>query len=107
MKGDRIGEFEELTLLAVRALDEAPSAVPIQRFLEEQTGRPVSMGAVYAVLGRLERKGHLRSAVGEPLPQRGGKRRRLYEITDTGMSTLRSLRAVRDRIWRVIEDTET
>ena len=104
MKGERIGEFEELTLLAVRALDESPYAVPVQKFLEREAGRAVSMGAVYAALVRLENKGLLRSIVGEATPRRGGKGKRLYEITPPGMRTLRDLREIRERIWRTIEE---
>ena len=104
MKGDRIGEFEELTLLAVRALEEPAYAVPVQRFIEQKARRAVSMGAVYAALGRLEGKRLLRSTVGEATPQRGGKRKRLYELTPLGMQTLRDLRQVRERIWRTIEE---
>lgn len=104
MGSERIGEFEELTLLAVRALGESPYAVPVQRFLEEKAGRAVSMGAVYAALGRLESKGLLRSRVGKPTPQRGGQGKRLYEITASGMRTLRDVREMRERIWRTIEE---
>ena len=104
MKGDRIGEFEELTLLAVLALGEPAYAVPVQRFIEKQAGRAVSMGAVYAALSRLENKGLLRSTVGEATPQRGGKRKRLYEITAEGTRALRELREVRDKIWHTIEE---
>lgn len=56
MKGDRLGEFEEFTLLAVRALGEATYAVPVQALVEETTGRKVEMGAVCAALERLEAK---------------------------------------------------
>jgi len=73
VKGDRVGEFEELTVLAVRALGEPTYAVPVQRFIERKAGRAVSMGAVYAALGRLETKGLLRSTIGEATPRRGGK----------------------------------
>ena len=93
MKGDRVGEFEELTLLAVRALGEPTYAVPVQRFIEKKAGRPVSMGAVYAVLGRLENKALLQSTVGAVTPRRGGKRKRLYEVTPLGMRALRDLAA--------------
>jgi len=62
------------------------------------------MGAVYAALDRLEAKGLVRSLLGDPTPQRGGKRKRLFEITPSGMSTLRDLRRVRDRIWTTIEE---
>jgi DNA-binding PadR family transcriptional regulator len=104
MKGDRVGEFEELTLLAVCALDPPVYAVPVQRFLEDQAGRTVSMGAVYAALGRLEAKGLLRSTVGEATPQRGGKSKRLYAVTAAGMGAIEDIRRVRERIWRTIEE---
>lgn len=104
MKGDRLGEFEELTLLAVRAVEPPVYGVPVQRFIERTTGRAVAMGAVYAALDRLETKGFVRSLVGEPTPERGGKRKRLFEATPAGVRTLRDLRAARDRIWRAIEE---
>ena len=47
MKGDRIGEFEEFTLLAVHALGARTYGVPVQQFVERSTGRDVSIGAVY------------------------------------------------------------
>lgn len=104
MKGDRVGEFEELTLLAVLALGEPAYAVPVQRFIEKQARRAVSMGAVYAALGRLESKGLLESSVGEATPQRGGKSKRLYEITADGKQAIEELRRVREQIWRAIEE---
>ena len=104
MKGDRLGEFEELTLLAIRALESPVYAVPIQRYVEASTGRSVGMGAIYAALERLEAKGCVRSFLGEPVAVRGGKRKRLFAVTPLGMRTLRNLRQVRDRIWAEIED---
>ena len=104
MKGDRLGEFEELTLLAIRALEPPVYAVPVQRFIAKSTGRDVVMGAVYASLERLEQKGLLRSELGEATPAPGGKRKRLFSITPDGVRMLKELRRMRDRIWRVIED---
>jgi PadR family transcriptional regulator PadR len=103
MKGDRLGEFEELTLLAVKAIDTQAYGVPVQQFVEKATGRNVAMGAVYAALERLERKGYLRSAMSEPSPERGGKSKRLYDVTPAGMQTLREIKRVRERMWRAIE----
>ena len=103
MKGDRLGEFEELTLLAVRARSDHPYAVNVQQFVERTAGRDVSMGAVYAALERLERKGFVRSEFGEATPTRGGKRKRLFELTPLGMRTLKDLRRVRELMWRAIE----
>jgi DNA-binding PadR family transcriptional regulator len=103
MKGDRLGEFEELTLLALRALGARTYGVPVQEFVERATGRNISMGAVYAALDRLEDKGFVRSIVGEVTPVRGGKRKRLFEVTPRGMRTLTDLRRLRNRMWLAIE----
>jgi PadR family transcriptional regulator PadR len=103
MKGDRLGEFEEFTLLAVCALREPTYGVPVQRFVEDATHRNVSMGAIYAALSRLEEKGCVRSAMGDPTPQRGGKPKRLFQVTPLGLRTAKALRRVRERIWSTIE----
>ena len=106
MKGTHLGEFEEFTLLAVRALGRSTYGVPVQEFVERTTGRNVSMGAVYAALDRLEEKGLVRSMLLESLPIRGGQRKRVFEVTPLGTRTLLRLRRVRARIWQVIEATE-
>jgi DNA-binding PadR family transcriptional regulator len=103
MKGDRLGEFEELTLLAVCAIRGEIYGVPVQQFVERTTGRNVTMGAVYAALARLEDKGYLRSVMGEAMQVRGGKRKRLFEATADGIKTVKELRRVRERIWHAIE----
>jgi DNA-binding PadR family transcriptional regulator len=104
MKGDRLGEFEELTLLAIRAVGPLAYGVPIQQFIEKTAARSVTMGAVYAALDRLEDKGFVRSEFGEATAQRGGKARRHFEVTPLGMRTLKDLRTTRERIWRAIEE---
>jgi DNA-binding PadR family transcriptional regulator len=103
MKGERLGEFEELLLLAVQALPEDRSVVAIQQYLESITRRGVSLGAVYAGLDRLELKGFVRSDLGEATPERGGKRKRLFAVTREGRRTAQEARQVRDAMWRAIE----
>ena len=104
MKGDRLGEFEEFTLLAVRALGDHTYAVPVQRYVEDTTGRAVSMGAIYAALARLEEKGFVHSSMGEATAQRGGKPKRLFRVTPVGLKTARDLHRVRERMWNAIAD---
>ena len=104
MKGDRLGEFEEFTLLAVRALGELTYAVPVQQYVEEATGRRVSMGAIYAALSRLEDKGFVQSSMGEATARRGGKPKRLFRVTTLGLKTARELHRVREKIWSAIAD---
>ena len=104
MKGEHLGEFEEFTLLAVRALGDNTYAVPVQQYVEKATARPVSIGAVYAALARLEEKGFLRSAMSEAVAQRGGKSKRMYSVTAGGLKAARELHRVRERIWNAIAE---
>ena len=103
MKGDRLGEFEELLLLTLQAMNDETYVVRIQQYLERMTGRSVSLGAVYAGLDRLELKGFVRSSMGDATPARGGKRKRLFTVTREGTRTVQEVRRVREAIWRVIE----
>jgi len=107
MKGDRLGEFEELLLLAIYALGDDTYGVPVQQYVERATRRNVSMGAVYAALDRLERKGFVRSLTGEATAVRGGKRKRHFSITSEGRQVLRDVRAVREHLWRTIEESRS
>lgn len=102
MKGEHLGEFEEFTLLAVRALGDNTYAVPVQQYVEKVTARTVSLGSIYAALARLEHKGFLRSSMSEAVAQRGGKSRRVYTVTSSGLRTARDLHRVRERIWNAI-----
>lgn len=104
MKGERLGEFEEFTLLAVRALGDHTYAVPIQQYVERVTARPISIGSVYAALARLEEKGFVQSTMTEAVAQRGGKSRRVYTVTPGGLRTARDLHRVRQRIWNAIAE---
>src|SRR6187402_1947561 len=103
MTAERLGEFEELLLLTLRALKDDTYGVPIQRYLSRATGREVSMGAVYATLDRLEQKGLVRSELGEATAERGGKRKRLFSVTPAGMRAVREARKLRDRLWAAFE----
>ena len=95
-----IGEFEELVLLAVAGLATDAYAVSIQKFIEERTGRVASMGAVYTALERLEQKGFLSSGLGGVTHQRGGRRKRYYEITQSGIRAVSASRDARESLWR-------
>ena len=72
MKGDHLGELEELTLLAVLALEEGAYGILVQEVIDRETGREVTLGAVYAALERMERKGLLSSAMSASTGERGG-----------------------------------
>jgi len=91
-----LGEFEQLLLLAIlQCADTADGAytVPIGRLIAAKTGRAVARGALHTSLDRLEAKGLVASRLGEPLAIRGGRSRRYFTVTRTGMAALRTARA--------------
>src|SRR5262245_33935972 len=85
-----LGEFEYAVLLSVLHLDEDAYAVPIRELIEQRTGRPVARGALYTGLDRLEAKGCLKSRMGDPTEERGGKARRYFSVTSAGMKAIRA-----------------
>jgi PadR family transcriptional regulator len=91
----RIGAFEELVLLAVLGLDGSGYGVSIRDELEAETGEAISLGAVYATLDRLERKGLVRSTVGSATAERGGRRKRVFRVSATGTAALRAMQRIR------------
>ena len=101
-----LGELEQIVLLAVLRLGEGAYAVPILEQIEEQTGRKVARGALYTALDRLEAKGCLRSRVGEPLPERGGRARRYFTVTPAAIRSLKASRVALMRLWRGLESLE-
>ncbi|HKC41696.1 MAG TPA: PadR family transcriptional regulator [Gemmatimonadales bacterium] len=94
----RLAGFEELVLLATASLGEEAYGVTVQQRLAAETGSAVALGAVYAVLDRLERKGYARSAWGEATPQRGGRRKRMFHVTAPGLAALRVMGRIRSRL---------
>jgi PadR family transcriptional regulator PadR len=105
MKGRHVGEFEELVLLAVCILDGNAYGVTVREELEQQAGRIVTLGAIHATLYRLQDKGLLTSSLGGATEERGGRRRRLFRITNTGLEALRAGREVREKMWSLVPPT--
>jgi PadR family transcriptional regulator PadR len=98
-RGDKLGDLEELALLAVLRLGNEADGSRVRRELAREADRKVSVSTVYVTLMRLEEKGYARSWKGEPTPERGGKARRYFEVSPEGVEELESRRAVRERMW--------
>ena len=77
-KAPALGDFEQLILLGVLRLGDEAYGVAIRQEIHRRSGRDVSINAVYTTLDRLERKGLLESWVGDPTPERGGRRKKFY-----------------------------
>ena len=84
-----LGEFEQLVLLAILRLGDEAYGVTIRAELAERGGRNVAPGALYTALERLEAKRAITSRMGDPTPQRGGRRRKFYALRPAGVMALR------------------
>jgi PadR family transcriptional regulator PadR len=98
-----IGEFEQLVLLAVLRVGDDAYGVPIRQEIEKQTRRPVSRGAVYTTLDRLEDKDMLSSWMGDPTPVRSGKAKRFYKVESVGIGALRNSGKALRKMWNGLE----
>ena len=98
MKENYLGEFEDLVLRAVWRLGDDAYGVPLRQTLEEATGRSVSIGALYTTLERLEKKGYVKSRVGEKTAERGGRAKKFFKIEGLGMQALAEAEQARVRV---------
>ncbi len=97
-----LGEFEQIVLLAVLRLGDGAYGVPIRQEIAERAGRPVTVGALYATLDRLESKGLVHSWFADPTPQRGGRSKRYFRVLPKGMEALAESRTMLQNMWRGI-----
>jgi DNA-binding PadR family transcriptional regulator len=97
---DVLGTFEQAVLAAVVRLGAHAYGRGILHDIQERLEREVSAGAVYATLDRLETKGYLNSKVAGGTPERGGRARRYYAVTASGVRALNDSRGALDNIWR-------
>lgn len=88
MGAHTLGDFEQLILFALIRLGADAYGVSIRNQIAARTGRAVSPGALYTALDRLEKRGLVASRLGDPTPQRGGKRKRLYTLQPAGERAL-------------------
>lgn len=102
MRGKHIGEFEELILLVVAALDGKAYAVSIKLEIEDKSDRRVSISAIHSTVYRLEKKGLLDSDLGEATKTRGGKSKRLFIVTPLGFKLLEEAENLRKTFRSVI-----
>ena len=95
-----LNPIEILALVAVLRLRDEAYGVTIHEEIERAAGRAVSMAGVYSALDRLERRGLVRVWHSEPLPERGGRARRHYQLSAAGRQIVRRERDVALRMWR-------
>ncbi len=102
MAKEYLGEFEELILTLVAALQAEAYGAAIAEEIETKLKRDVNLSAVHVTLYRLEDKGYVKSAMGGGTKERGGRRKRIFTITSAGMAMLRAMKETRIDLWRMV-----
>jgi PadR family transcriptional regulator, regulatory protein PadR len=102
MSRESLGHFELLVLLALLRLGDEAYGVPIASAITESTGKRVILASVYNTLERLEEKGFVRSIIGQPTAERGGRAKRYFSITTTGLREVRAAKKALTSLWRGI-----
>lgn len=85
MTSETVGEFEQVVLLAILRLKDSAYGVSIRNEITACTEREPSPGSLYTTLDRLEEKGLVTSRFGDPTPERGGRAKRFFEVTEKGI----------------------
>lgn len=102
MSRESLGHFELLVLLALLRQGDEAYGVPIADAIAQSTGKQVILASVYNTLERLEEKGLVRSTIGDPTPQRGGRAKRYFSITTAGLREVRAAKKALTVLWRGI-----
>jgi len=99
-----LGEFEELVLTFVAALQDDAYGAAIAQEIEARVGRNVTLSAVHVTLYRLEDKGYIKSRLGGATKERGGRRKRIFTVTSAGFSMLKFMKETRLELWRMVPE---
>jgi PadR family transcriptional regulator PadR len=94
-----ISRIEEIVLLCVWRLGDEAYGIAILEEIGKATGKVWLTGSIYACLSRLLRYGLVDSYAGEPLPERGGRHKIYYRVTEEGLEALEDIRRINSVIW--------
>jgi DNA-binding PadR family transcriptional regulator len=102
MQKEYLGEFEELVLTMVGILQDDAYGNAIVNEISERVGRTVNLSAVHVTLYRLEDKGYVKSGMGGATNARGGRRKRIFTITNAGLAMLRAKKEQQVELWKLV-----
>jgi DNA-binding PadR family transcriptional regulator len=97
-------DFELMILLATMRVGDAAYGVSIAREIETTAGRQLALPVVYAALDRLEQQGLVSSSLGEPTAARGGRAKRFFHVTRTGIRAVRETQQAFVALWRGLRE---
>ncbi len=102
MRHGVLGEFEELVLLIIAMQGGESYGLAVRNEIAKQLKRKATIGAVHATIARLEKKGMVKTYMGDPTNARGGRRKRLINITKAGHNALAQSRDLKLSLWSQI-----
>lgn len=97
-----LSRTEEFILLAALFLKDDAYSVLIRKRLKEVTGKAWSYGALFISLEQLVKKGYLTSSLSTPLPERGGRSKRIYAVTQAGQKALEEIKLMECKMWEAV-----
>ena len=103
MSRESLGHFELLVLLALLRVGDDAYGVPIARAIEQSSGKQVILASVYNTLERLEEKGMIRSTIGQPTRERGGRAKRYFKLEPAGAAAIQKSREILTNMWEGLE----
>ncbi len=104
MKSTSLGEFEELVLLMIGALKDQAYGNNLKKEIAKRTGRNPSIGALHSALYRLEEKGFLESWVGGATDERGGRRKKYFQLSENGLAAIQNAYDLRNQLYLLIPE---
>ncbi len=99
-----LSKAEEIVLLAIWRLGEKAYGVSIRRRIKKDTELDYTYGTLYGLLRQLVFKGFVRKQLGDPTPEKGGRRKTFFLITDDGIDKLKEAIALHKRVWKDINE---
>jgi len=102
MAKEFLGEFEEIILTLVAGLQEDAYGAAIAEEIETRLNREVNLSAVHVTLYRLEDKGFIKSKFGGGTNERGGRKKRIFTITNSGLAMLKAMKEARLDLWKLV-----
>ena len=102
-RGEGLSQLEQYVLLCLIRLGREAYGVPIHQEIEERLGRSVSIATIYSALDRLEKDGLIDSHLSDPLPERGGRAKRLFRLSSEGAVALHQSHRVYESMWEGVD----
>jgi DNA-binding PadR family transcriptional regulator len=98
---DELSISEEMVLLEVWRLKTNAYGVSVRKQISQVTGRLFPYGTLYSILNKLVNVGYVTKTAGEPVAERGGRRKFYYQITEDGINALKNALELKKKVWDI------